>query len=302
MKVLNVRHFAGILVVLLAACGGIENDSPSGALTTVKSSSTTVETMPSTTVVAPSTTEEAPPSTSAWSDALMVRAFGSVEGAPLGYLEYLPPGYGEGAPRPLLIFLHGGGEAGDGSAAALILVAKLGIPQLIAAEEWPDDHPFVVLSPQYGLEAAAGPCDVASEVASFLDFAIGNYQVDADRVYLTGISCGAIGVWDYLAAHGDEVVAATVPISGHAEWALESAGCEPLGDVPVWAFHGVLDEIVPTIHIQGPMDKIRACDESGPIEMKLTVYPDADHDAWSRTYDLSAGHDIYAWMLTHTRD
>jgi hypothetical protein len=56
------------------------------------------------------------------------------------------------------------------------------------------------------------------------------------------------------------------------------------------------------IHIQGPVDEIRACDESGAIEMELTVYPDADHDAWSRIYDLSASHDIYAWMLTHKRD
>lgn len=317
MKVLNVRHFAAILVVLFVACGGSENDSAPGALTTVKSSSTTVETLPSTIVEAPSTsvetlpsttaeapatTVEDPPSTSAWSEALTVRAFGTVEGAPLGYLEYLPPGYGEGAPRPLLIFLHGGGEAGNGSAAMLTLVAKLGIPQLIAAEEWPEDHPFVVLSPQYGLEPAAGPCDVATDVARFLDFAIDNYQVDSARVYLTGISCGAIGVWDYLAVHGDEVVAAAVPISGHAEWALESVGCKPLDEVSVWAFHGALDEIVPAIHIQRPMDEIRACDESGAIEMELTVYPDADHDAWSRTYDLSAGHDIYAWMLTHTRD
>ena len=37
-----------------------------------------------------------------------------------------------------------------------------------------------------------------------------------------------------------------------------------------------------------------------PVE--LTVYPDADHDAWSRTYDLSAGHDIYAWLLEHTNE
>ena len=36
--------------------------------------------------------------------------------APLGYYEYLPPGYGEGEPSPLLVFLHGFGESGDGSA------------------------------------------------------------------------------------------------------------------------------------------------------------------------------------------
>jgi hypothetical protein len=36
--------------------------------------------------------------------------------------------------------------------------------------------------------------------------------------------------------------------------------------------------------------------------MQLTVYADADHDAWSRTSDLSAGNDIYAWLLEHHRD
>jgi hypothetical protein len=35
--------------------------------------------------------------------------------------------------------------------------------------------------------------------------------------------------------------------------------------------------------------------------LKLTVYPDADHDSWSRTYDGSAGDDIYAWLLDHDR-
>ncbi|HKZ20604.1 MAG TPA: hypothetical protein VJQ57_10875 [Acidimicrobiia bacterium] len=207
--------------------------------------------------------------------------------------------------RPLLIFFHGAGEAGDGSEEALTLVTKLGIPELIAGGEWPADRPFVVLSPQYGPETASSDCDLAAEVASILDFAINHYQVDADAVYLTGISCGAIGVWDYLAVHGDEVVAAAVPISGHAEWALEKAGCEVLGEVPVWAFHGALDEVVAPIHIQGPIDQIRACNDSDATEIRLTVYPDADHfdhDAWRRTYDLSAGHDIYAWLLSHKRE
>jgi predicted peptidase len=230
----------------------------------------------------------------------MARPIGSVEGAPLGYLEHLPTGYGDGQPRPLLVFLHGSGEAGDGSEGTLDLVAKLGIPQLMTTGDWPDDQPFVVLAPQYGAALAENECNMADDVAGFVDFAAKHYQIDTAHVYLTGISCGAIGIWDYLAAHGDEVVAAAVPISGHAEWALEEAGCAPLGKVPVWAFHGALDDVVPVVHIEGPMGKIRDCDAASSAEMKLTIYPDADHadnDAWTRTYDLSAGHDIYAWML-----
>ena len=46
-----------------------------------------------------------------------------------------------------------------------------------------------------------------------------------DRVYLTGVSCGAIGVWDYIAVHGDELIAAAVPIAGHA---VDAFGSPPM--------------------------------------------------------------------------
>jgi predicted peptidase len=220
----------------------------------------------------------------------------------LGYLEYLPPGYGDGESRPLLVFLHETSQAGDGSAANLALVDELGIPQLIAAGRWPDDRSFVVLAPQYGTGPANERCDIGDDVAAFLDFATQHYEVDVSRVYLTGISCGAIGVWDYLATHGDEVVAAAVPIAGHAMWALQKVGCAPLATVTVWVFHGANDDLIPVASVEGQVDQIRACDGAASVETELTVYPDAGHEVWSETYDLSAGNDIYAWLLEHSNE
>lgn len=279
-----MRLTAGVVVLLLTACGGAGQGSPSGE--------------PS----AADTSIEASPSVTAPSGRLVARPLGSVEGAPLGYLEYLPPGYGDGETRPLLVYLHDTAEAGDGSEATLSLVEELGIPKLIATGEWPDDRSFVVLAPQYGTVPANRHCEIADEVAAFLDFAIRQYKVDASRVYLTGVSCGAIGMWDYLAVHGNEVVAAAVPISGHASQALAKAGCAPLASVPVWVFHGAMDDLIPVHFVEEQVDQIRACAGVEPVEIELTVYPDADHDApWSRTYDLSAGDDIYAWMLEHSK-
>jgi predicted peptidase len=117
-------------------------------------------------------------------------------------------------------------------------------------------------------------------------------------VYLTGISCGAIGAWDYLAVNGDEVVAAAVLIAGHAEDAFAKAGCA-LGKVPIWVFHGEADSIVPIDSVEDRVAAIRACDPP-PEELRLTVYPGVDHNSWSRTYNLSEGHDVYAWLLEHT--
>lgn len=232
------------------------------------------------------------------SQRVTLQPVGSVEGAPLGYVEYLPPGYGDDGSRPLLIFLHGFDENGDGSQKALRRIFKLGVPMLIANDKWPESRPFVVLMPQYGTDAAQ-ECRLADELADFLRFAVDHYDVDESRVYVTGVSCGAIGVWDYLATYKDAVVAGAVPISGHATFAFQAARCA-LGRVPIWAFHGAADEIVPQTHIVTPIGNLKECTDPPSVDVRLTVYPEADHDAWSRTYDLSAGHDIYAWLLSHT--
>jgi hypothetical protein len=49
------------------------------------------------------------------------------------------------------------------------------------------------------------------------------------------------------------------------------------------------------------MDQLAACPAPPALEIKKTIYPGVGHDSWSRTYDLSAGHDVYAWMLSKTR-
>jgi predicted peptidase len=109
---------------------------------------------------------------------------------------------------------------------------------------------------------------------------VATLPVDPDRVYLTGISMGGYGTW-HLGARYPERFAAVAPICGYG---LVSQGfpgrvCN-LRDVPVWAFHGKQDEIVPPAECQELVDTLRAC--GGTV--RFTVYPDADHDSWTRTY------------------
>lgn len=276
MRSLLAVLLAVLLVVVLASCGPAAQSTdsspgPSGA------------TVPS---VAPAT-------------ALTVKPIGT-DGAPLGYLEYVPPGYGSTDPAPLLVFLHGAGEAGDGSGESMELVDNLGIPQLIADGEWSAQQPFVVLAPQYATTYAEGECGFGERLAAFVDFALEHYEVDPARVYLTGVSCGAIGIWDYLASYGNAVVAAAVPISGHAMWALEKSGCEPLAEVPVWVVNGADDEIIPVHFVEEQVQQLRGCDGAASVEAELTVLPDTDHvGAIDQAYAVSAGNDIYTWLLEH---
>ena len=290
------------LSAILTACGGAvqSTDGSAGPSTTAEPSAP----------AATATSSEPEASVSESPTALTAMPLGTVDEAAMGYLEYLPPDYGNREAAPLLVFLHGAGEAGDGSAESLELVDDLGIPQLIAAGDWPDGpplypgaQPFVVLAPQYGQRYADHDCAFGDDLAAFLDFAVEHYEIDPARVYVTGVSCGAIGMWDYFASHGGELVAASVPVSGHAMWAMEQSGCAPLAEVPTWAFHGAEDEIIPVSFVEEQIAQIRECEGADLVPAELTIYPDTDHvGAINKTYDQSAGNDIYSWLLEHTND
>ena len=236
------------------------------------------------------------------SERFTLQPLGSVEGAPNGYVEYLPPGYGDGNRRPLLVYLHGAGENGDGSKEELELVADSAIARLIRSDRWPEERPFVVLAPQHeGGDVPGSLCPDAAEIHAFLRFALERYRVDRRRVYLSGSSCGAIGAWDYLAAHTNEVVAAAVLAAGDGNEAVSQAGCA-LARVPIWAFHGDADDTVSVFGSIRPIERLEEeCTAPAPVDLRLTVYPGVGHDAWSPTFDLSGGHDVYAWLLGHRR-
>jgi poly(3-hydroxybutyrate) depolymerase len=223
-----------------------------------------------------------------------------------GFWEYLPPGYGDRVPRPLLVFWHGLSGNGSGSVPDLARVATYGPPGLIALNQWPASRPFVVLSPQHAPTTAPLPagtldCPPPDEMRDFFAFALASYDVDPARVYLTGLSCGALGGSEYLGRWKGEQVAAAVLIAGDASTAFRAAGCALLADVALWAFHGGADTVVSiAADNQGMMGFLACPRPHRPVD--YTVYPGVDHGgAWVRTYDLSAGHDVYAWLLAQHR-
>ena len=215
-----------------------------------------------------------------------------------GYLEYTPPGYGDGALRPLLLFYHGIGENGDG-VAELANVANAGPPALIKGNKWPLDREFIVLSPQHFARPATS-CHSVGEIKAMVAYATANYDVDRTRIYLTGLSCGGIGIWNYLGSALDtQGVVAMVPIAGDGRSAWNQQGCK-LGRVAIWAFHNDHDPTVNSLGTTVPVTNLTTMCQPVP-DVQMTIYTSTQHDSWSKTYDLSAGHDIYTWLLQHHR-
>ena len=87
---------------------------------------------------------------------------------------------------------------------------------------------------------------------------------------------------------------------GDGNGAFNNAGCD-LGKVAIWAFHGDADGTVSPNGSINPIENLNECDSPAPVEAKLTIYPGVGHNSWDRTYDGSAGHDIYGWLLGHSK-
>lgn len=178
---------------------------------------------------------------------------------------------------PMILFLHGIGEAGDN----LDLVKTQGLPKI--AEQ--KDLPFIIVSPQCPKDQYWD----AEELITIIDHISNNYQVDTNRVYLTGLSMGGCGTWDLATAY-PERFAAIAPICGGGRPLLTYK----IANLPVWAFHGAKDDLIPLKYSE---EMVEALKENGG-NVKFTVYPDLGHDSWSITYD---NPELYDWFLQHTR-
>ena len=196
------------------------------------------------------------------------------------YLVDLPQGYDAdpGKRWPLILYLHGGHENGHN----LQLIRVSGLAGVIAKGR---QIPAIVISPQ---------CPYGEEwnqrvLSQLLDEVCAKYHVDPDRIYLTGISMGGDAVWD-LALDHPERFAALVTIAAESD----PEDTARIKDIPVWAFHGQKDDVVP---VEQAIDMVNGIRQAGG-HAHLTLFPDLGHGAWDQTYAEDA---IYTWLFAQKR-
>ncbi len=236
--------------------------------------------------------------------------------ADYGYYVYLPGGYEEVSSNyPLLVFLHGLGERGDGSSNMDVLnrVLKNGPPKMIQNGSWSPKYPMIVVSPQYhgsGGDVNNWGAGDPQNLKGFIEFMIKKYRVNTHRIYLTGLSHGGNGVYDYLTRLSDSVshIAAAVPVAAYGK----SSGFNYSSNTPIWVFVGDNDvtnmktskNFVTGYNSQSPSPKHKA---------KITIFNGAGHDVWTRTYNGDGigkadpsydafNQSVYDWMFKFTRD
>ena len=205
------------------------------------------------------------------------------EGTTLPYRLMLPDDYNEDESYPLILFLHGAGERGTDNVTQMKNVfqkistknrgAILIAPQCDPDNQWVDT-PWA--EGPYSTDEVPESNELQA-VMALIEYIQENYSVDKTRIYATGLSMGAFGVWDLMVRHND-IFAAGVACCGGGD---PSKG-ELLKDTPMFVFHGDAD---PTVPVEGSRDTVNAILEAGGEVVFYKEYPNYPHGIWDIAFE-----------------
>ena len=205
---------------------------------------------------------------------------------------------------PLIIHLHGSGEAGEDNRAQLYLGKNIG-PDYFASDAIQSIQKAIVLAPQtpkdmrwasttlapYDFKTTPSTPSMTALLQLIDKTRATNPNVDPSRIYMTGLSRGGQGVWN-AAMQRPELFAAIVPIAGSGS----PKDANLLINIPTWAFHGSKDSVTSVNYTRDMVDAILRSGGTTQL-LRYTEVEGGEHpDSW-----LTAFKDekLYQWMLSH---
>jgi poly(3-hydroxybutyrate) depolymerase len=228
-----------------------------------------------------------------------------------GHIVHFPKDYqpSGGKGFPLLIYMHGLGQVGDGLVGLapdgslkgkLGIVETEGLPYVMknATQAWKDANiPMIVVSPQIPKDFDWEWCHNC--LLDMYNYAISKYNVDKNRVYFTGYSLGARGIYNTIrtaALHNK--AAALVPIAwrNSVESLLDTAQCTAVKNTGLWHFHAEKDEKSPLLGSQVSVGAVNACKIGGSYNWQIDPVIAAS-DPRAQTFTTSITADSKGWNI-----
>ena len=208
----------------------------------------------------------------------------------------------EGEKYPLVLFLHGSGERGSdnekqlfhGSQMWLNPVNRENYPAFVLVPQCPESGYWAYTDRPSSFEPDQMPSDIPlSPVFRTLKELIDTYlampQVDKKRVYVIGLSMGAMGTYD-LAIRYPEIFAAAIPICGTVNPTRLSAA----KDVKFRIFHGDADTVVP---VSGSRQAYKALKAAG-ADVEYIEFPGVTHGSWNPAFTQP---DFMSWLFSQKK-
>ncbi len=237
-----------------------------------------------------------------WQDSFQPKTYVNADGQKLPYRLLTPEKIEPGKCYPLVLLLHGLGERGTDNVKQLLWGAGefakaenrrkypcfVVVPQCPLTGLWIRGELKDLGSPNFALSKK--PSEPMALVLELIDKLVAkDLPVDKSRVYVTGLSMGGFGTWD-LIERRPTFFAAAIPICARGD----AAQAAKLKNLPIWAFHGDADPIVPVRFTKEMVAAIRKAGGSP----KMTLYTGVGHDSWSATY---ANPEVLAWLFAQKK-
>jgi poly(3-hydroxybutyrate) depolymerase len=213
----------------------------------------------------------------------LYRVVRNADGEEMKYALFVPHTYQADRDYPVILYLHGSGpRRWDG-------IRPPQEPLAAVIQEQEATFDMIAVFP----ESATGFWDADSadlvKALHVLEEVQKSYRVDPDRIYLTGMSRGAFGVWTLAAAHPDKW-AAIVPVCGGGN----PQEVPKIRHIPCWCFHGDQDQVIPVEESRRMIVALRR--EGG--DPKYDEYPGVGHNCWDRAYRTP---ELFPWLRRQLR-
>ncbi len=220
------------------------------------------------------------------------------------FAEYLPLEYNNDRDKkwPLIIAMHGNAPNRVLNAERnAVITNPEGLILQLKKADFRSRMPAIVISPQTRVQPNPnlGHWFTAPFLRQLLTRIQNSYQIDLDRVYITGLSGGGNGTYEFTLAYPD-IPAAIVPIVPPIKPWTKAGYCEALKTMPNWDFRGENDGIGPAPNAIILKDRLdNTCAPAGtPSLMQYTIYPNRGHNIWNDVYQRE---DLYAWLFQQSK-
>jgi poly(3-hydroxybutyrate) depolymerase len=218
-------------------------------------------------------------------DNFVARWYTNAQGV-LPYRLFIPTNYTAGTRYPIVLFMCGSGERGTDN--RLQLTGQTGC-LVFASETNQLYHPSFMVAPQCSTSSAWTDASIRSQVLGLMNLVMSQYSIDTNRLYITGLSLGGMGSWDYIGQFPN-MYAAAIPMSGSGTVSL----APKMTQTAIWNFHAANDS---TVNVSGSRTMIDAVRRAGGNAV-YTEYASGGHGIWTPAYNTPI---LMEWVYSQRR-
>ena len=207
------------------------------------------------------------------------------------YQVYVPGKIRNQTGAPVIVFLHGIGQRGAGG-----VIPNRGAAGAIA-RHFLEDVPAIILLPQCRTGSYWTDPVMSEMVMTVIGQAVTEFEAEARRIYLTGVSMGGYGVW-HLASQHAESFAGLVSICGGSplrEGDRFTPIARRIATTPTWIFHGADDAVVPVSESRQMVEALKATG----ADVRYSEYAGVGHNVWMK---VLGERELMPWLMAQLRE